>query len=177
MLIGVIFVDCGSAGHVLEYTLRNQIFVEEQMSQAKIKETINKIRGALGDPRAPWYGSDVVSWVGDLIEEYEKLRPLAEAGEFTKEFRKLLNTIMPPQMPGPQHDYDQFGRSACGIIDHQTAELKTKNEKFDTLANHLIDMSHAITGWREAVAFNNKGDLIDELERMVNKALKLVPQF
>lgn len=39
-----------------------------------IEKTINDIRGALGDPKAPWYGSDVVSWTGDLIEAYIELR-------------------------------------------------------------------------------------------------------
>ncbi len=35
-------------------------------------ELKNKIFGALGDPKAPWYGSDLVAWVGDYIEEAEK---------------------------------------------------------------------------------------------------------
>lgn len=39
---------------------------------SKIDELKSKIYGALGDPQAPWYGSDLVSWVGDYIEEVEK---------------------------------------------------------------------------------------------------------
>ena len=35
-------------------------------------ELKNKIRGALGNPKAPWYGSDLIAWVGDYIEEAEK---------------------------------------------------------------------------------------------------------
>lgn len=37
-----------------------------------INETINKIQGALGDPKAPWYGSDLVPWVADLVEDYNR---------------------------------------------------------------------------------------------------------
>lgn len=33
--------------------------------------TIDKIEQALADPDAPWYGSDLVSWVGDLLEDYK----------------------------------------------------------------------------------------------------------
>lgn len=32
------------------------------------------IRQALADPKAPWYGSDLVSAVGDLVDEFERLR-------------------------------------------------------------------------------------------------------
>ena len=41
--------------------------------------TIDKIRTALGDPKAPWYGSDVVSLVGDLIEDYADLKEVQQA--------------------------------------------------------------------------------------------------
>ena len=41
--------------------------------------TIDKIRTALGDPEAPWYGSDVVSLVGDLIEDYADLKEVQQA--------------------------------------------------------------------------------------------------
>lgn len=46
----------------------------------------------------------------------------------------------------------------------------------NTLANNVVDMSHAIIGWREKVSFNSEDDLIGELERMVGEALKLVPK-
>ena len=42
------------------------------MAETKKDELRNKIYGALGDSQAPWYGSDLVSWVGDYIEEIEK---------------------------------------------------------------------------------------------------------
>ena len=42
------------------------------MADTKIDKLKNKIHRALGDPTAPWYGSDLVSWVGDYIEEVEK---------------------------------------------------------------------------------------------------------
>lgn len=32
---------------------------------------IDKIIQALIDPNAPWYGSDLVDWVADLIEDYK----------------------------------------------------------------------------------------------------------
>ncbi len=35
--------------------------------------TEQKIRMALSDPDAPWYGSDLVGWVGDEIERLEKI--------------------------------------------------------------------------------------------------------
>ncbi len=79
---------------------------------SKTKETIGKIQGALGDPKAPWYGSDVVAWVGDLIEEHK------------------------------------------------------------ILENRIIDMSLAIIGWRKGLSFNSEDDLIGELERMINEAVK-----
>ncbi len=43
-----------------------------------IDKTIDKIREALSDPKAPWYGSDVVAWTGDLIEEYTELRNIVQ---------------------------------------------------------------------------------------------------
>lgn len=33
---------------------------------------LDKIISALTDPKAPWYGSDLVEWVADLIDEYKK---------------------------------------------------------------------------------------------------------
>lgn len=44
------------------------------MADTKIDELKNKIHSALSDPKAPWYGSDVVAWVGDYIIEVEKQR-------------------------------------------------------------------------------------------------------
>jgi len=34
----------------------------------------DKIKVALADPKAPWYGSDLVGWVADLLEEHERLK-------------------------------------------------------------------------------------------------------
>lgn len=33
---------------------------------------LDKIISALTDPKAPWYGSDLVEWIADLIDEYKK---------------------------------------------------------------------------------------------------------
>ena len=33
-----------------------------------------KIELALCDPNAPWYGSDLVEWVADLIQENKELK-------------------------------------------------------------------------------------------------------
>ena len=33
-----------------------------------------KIQEALSDPEAPWYGSDLVAWVADLLEESAQLQ-------------------------------------------------------------------------------------------------------
>ena len=33
-----------------------------------------KIQEALSDPEAPWYGSDLVAWVADLLEESEQFQ-------------------------------------------------------------------------------------------------------
>ena len=38
----------------------------------------DRIELALCDPDAPWYGSDLVSWVGDLINEHKQLRKAAQ---------------------------------------------------------------------------------------------------
>lgn len=35
---------------------------------------LNRLRIALSDPNAPWYGSDVVPWVDDLLTAYEALQ-------------------------------------------------------------------------------------------------------
>lgn len=50
----------------------------------KIKLTIDKIKWALGDPDAPWYGSDLVAWVADLVEAYEQQ---AKPPEFPKDLQ------------------------------------------------------------------------------------------
>lgn len=38
-----------------------------------MSENINRIMRALADPDAPWYGSDLVSWVDLLLREHELL--------------------------------------------------------------------------------------------------------
>ena len=49
---------------------------------------------------------------------------------------------------------------------------KKLQEKYDILRNQVIDMQNAIIGWQEKLAFNNETELIDELERLIEKALK-----
>ena len=39
-----------------------------------MSEPIDRIRGALSDPDAPWYGSDLVPMVTDLCDECERLK-------------------------------------------------------------------------------------------------------
>ena len=64
---------------------------------AKIDNLKSKIQGALGDPQAPWYGSDLVSWVGDYIEEVEwlqdKLKAKSERIKELKGIEELLDEI------------------------------------------------------------------------------------
>jgi len=36
-------------------------------------ELIEKIKDALADPKAPWYGSDLVEWIVELIDEIDRL--------------------------------------------------------------------------------------------------------
>lgn len=116
-----------------------------------------------------------------------------EAREFTKRFRRVLSTVGKVSIPCPERAYKQFGEEACDIIDSQAellrnrdeelstwiegynsqaAEIKAKDEKFNMLANQVVDMSLAIIGWREKLSFENEGELIDALERMINEAVK-----
>ena len=39
-----------------------------------MSDRVRQIMQAMADPDAPWYGSDLVSWVGDLIDEVLHLR-------------------------------------------------------------------------------------------------------
>ena len=39
---------------------------------------LDRIRLALCDPQAPWYGSDLVAWVGDLCDAVEKHHAAAQ---------------------------------------------------------------------------------------------------
>lgn len=77
------------------------------MADTKIEELKNKIRGALGDPKAPWYGSDLVSWVGDYIEEVEwlqdKLKAKSERIQELKAENAKLNIILYHRENGLSH--------------------------------------------------------------------------
>ena len=46
------------------------------------------------------------------------------------------------------------------------------SDKINWLKNQIIDMQSAIIGWRKGLAFNSPEDLINELERMIEQALK-----
>jgi hypothetical protein len=49
---------------------------------AQMPIDLNRIKNALADPAAPWYGSNLVPWVADLVDEFERLeRRLQEAEE------------------------------------------------------------------------------------------------
>ena len=39
-----------------------------------MSDTLDKVQTALSDPAAPWYGSDVVEWAGELCDEISDLR-------------------------------------------------------------------------------------------------------
>ena len=54
---------------------------------------IDRIKAALGDPEAPWYGSDLVSWVADLVEDYEQLE--ADIGQ-RKDYESYLQSTTKP---------------------------------------------------------------------------------
>lgn len=41
---------------------------------------LDRIKNALADPKAPWYGSDLVPLVADLCEEFERLRAICREG-------------------------------------------------------------------------------------------------
>lgn len=45
--------------------------------------------------------------------------------------------------------------------------------KYVKLRNEVIDMQSAIIGWRKRLAYNSEDDLINELERMIKKALQV----
>jgi hypothetical protein len=57
-----------------------------------MNELQNKIMAALGDPDAPWYGSDLVSWVGDYIERTKELE--AENIELGDGIEKVNNACV-----------------------------------------------------------------------------------
>ena len=56
--------------------------------------------------------------------------------------------------------------------DCQDKEPASELEKYHILKNQVIDMSLAIIGWQEGLSFENEKELIDELERMINEAIK-----
>lgn len=50
---------------------------------------LDRIRIALSDPKAPWYGSDVVEWVDDLIIAHEQLLTLFDEPKYERELTRV----------------------------------------------------------------------------------------
>jgi hypothetical protein len=95
------------------------------MADKKIDELKNKIFGALADPDAPWYGSDLVSWVSDYIEEVDKrirylfclkCPPISEGDSCICPIEKLeeLLTEYGRHSPGCPAQYDKKYKCKCG---------------------------------------------------------------
>ena len=51
-------------------------------------------------------------------------------------------------------------------------KISSYKEAFHRLRNCLADMDCAIIGWRKGLAFNNEVEVVDELERMIKRALE-----
>lgn len=100
---------------------------ENDMSKDELK---NKIHGALGDPKAPWYGSDLVAWVGDYIEDAEKQK-------------ELLDRVC-SQEPCPKCGYGVTGACyGCEIKRlkaENKADKKKQEERIETLNNRIYQL-------------------------------------
>jgi len=88
-----------------------------------MKAEIDKIKTALADPKAPWYGSDLVEWVADLLAELE-----AEPSEFTEKCRKSFGE----HTNWPDWAIHTELMKACDHIDRQVAE----NAKLNIILYH-----------------------------------------
>jgi len=65
-----------------------------------MEETIAKIQMALVDPNAPWYGSNLIVWVGDLLANHEQLQAeLAAAKAKNGDYRKAINLFLQLNAP------------------------------------------------------------------------------
>lgn len=106
----------------------------------------------------PWWVAEQAYMIyANKYGDQQSLERLAERGGFGIE------------------EMDEFypeWRTKCSIIDSQAAELKKLKGEYNTFANRVVDMSLAITGWREKLSYNSESELIDELERMVNETME-----
>ena len=60
--------------HIFEKLNATEDATLEKLPQKPTNELIEKIKKALADPDAPWYGSDLVSWVADLLDELPEVK-------------------------------------------------------------------------------------------------------
>ncbi len=97
-------------------------------------DTVNKIMGALADPKAPWYGSDLVAWVGDLLEDYKQLEAK------NKEQKELIDQLC-SQEPCPKCGYGVTGACYGCIIKELEAELKQVKEALTYAHCQLVNIN------------------------------------
>ncbi len=100
---------------------------------------VEKIKIALADPNAPWYGSDLVPWVADLVEEYEALLP--PVCSKYKGSRKVYDARLGKGEIGKPAPQREFPCSTCQIPTGEVEEFVEEARKY---CNSVIEYAHFV---------------------------------
>ena len=86
------------------------------------KDALNNIRAALSDPHAPWYGSDLVEWVAELLDEFETMK-----ANNLKEYPQWVCTDCGLAANTKRFDVSTYHHGTCGVCGKQTAVTEPRD--------------------------------------------------